>query len=441
MTPFWEIPLMGKILFGFFSAVSSSLSIYVSIHACTGRRERRFVLSALLSAAVSCALFLGVSDVFTSAEARVYPSVLARAVGALPYVLILLLLLTCAGCGSVLLYTDHTARREKITPCAIKEAFDVLPDGICFAAQDGLPLLVNVRMNRLCARLTGESLTNAKRFWNDLYTEQFRPAAEYRSVSPSPVLAFPDGDVWDFQRHIVSVNGKKVYEILAFDVTAQYRLNRELKERNDRLAAVGERLRRFTGELDRLTREKEILSARIKVHDDVGRLLLALRAYLEKPESERDRRTLLPLWRYTVSVLSRKEEVTNPCDYGSILADAKAIGVTVSRSGNCGALPEDALTSSILLTALRECISNTVKHAHGNRLNFSLTRSGMLLTAEFTNNGEQPAGKISETGGLSSLRSTVEAASGTMMVASKPRFILRLELPAEQPADKEILYV
>ena len=294
-------------------------------------------------------------------------------------------------------------------------------------------------MNRLCALLMGGSLTNAKRFWNELYTEQFKDNAECKSISPSPVLALPDGTVWDFQRHIVKVDGENVCELLAFDVTAQYCLNRELNERNRRLCAVGERLRKFTGEVEQLTREKEILSARIKVHDDVGRLLLSLRAYLEKPENERDRKALLPLWRYTVSVLQKKETAANPLDYESILSDAKSIGVSVIRADDTLDMPGDPQLRSILLTALRECVSNTVKHAHGDRLHFSLTRTGALLIAEFTNNGVQPTGRIAETGGLKNLRFTVESADGRMMVAAAPRFILRLELPVKS-ADKENLY-
>ena len=410
---FLDASVAARIILAIFATLSSTFAICVSINACERRREGRNILFSFFFAVASTLIFLGISDVFVSEEARVSPSVSA------------------SGCRT---------QKERITQEAIKEAFDILPDGICFATEDGLPLLVNVQMNRLCALLTGGSLTNAKRFWNDLYTEQFRSTAEYKSLSPSPVLELPDGRVWDSQRHIVNVDGKNVCELIAFDVTAQYRLNHELNERNKRLAAVGERLRKFTGELEQLTREKEILSARIKVHDDVGRLLLSLRAYLEKPESERDRKALLPLWRYTVSVLRRKEDAATPFDYENILSEAKAIGVSVTRSGDRSNIPDDPQIRNILLTALRECVSNTVKHAHGDRLNFSLPGPGELLTAEFTNNGEQPTGKISETGGLKNLRSAVEAADGRMMVTTNPRFILRLELQSKSD-DKENLYV
>ena len=440
MMTFFDASLIARIVLAIFATLSSSFAICVSVDALKKHRDRKYLLISLAASVISTTLFLGISDVFTSTDAVAPHSLLARMVGRMPYDVIILLLFACDAATVVLLRMGRIMRVDRITPWAIKEAFDILPDGICFATEDGLPLLVNVQMNRLCALLMGESLTNAKRFWNDLYTEQFRNTAEYKSISPSPVLGLPDGTVWDFQRHIVKVDGKNVCELLAFDVTAQYRLNQELKERNERLSAVGERLRRFNGEVERLTREKEILSARIKVHDDVGRLLLSLRAYLEKPENERDRKALLPLWKYTVSVLRRKEDAVNSFDYENILSDAKAIGVSVTRSGDRTDIPDDPKLRNILLTALRECVSNTVKHAHGDKLNFSLSSSGELLTAEFTNSGEQPTGKIIETGGLRNLRSTVESVEGKMMITTNPRFILRLELPNESD-DKENLYV
>lgn len=445
MTSFWEISLTGKITLGILCMLVSALSIYIFTTSCVRNTGIRYIMLSLVPASASTLMFIGISNVFAVIDIDVNPTQLASAVGSLSWIAILSLLLIFFGVDIALTARLQSVRRKKISPEAIKEAVDILPDGICFSTEDGLPLLVNVQMNRLCAMLTGTSLTNAKCFWNDLYFGQFKTIVKYRSTSPSTTLEFSDRSVWDFRRHIINVDGKEVCELLAFDITALYRLNRELKERNERLGAVRDRLRRFGNEVEHVTREKEILSARIKVHDDVGRLLLALRSYLEKPESERDRKTLLPLWNYTISVLNKKEVAANSVDYDKILSDAEAIGVTVTRSGEYKDMPQNDLTREILLTALRECVSNTVKHAGGNKLNFSLTRSEDLLIAEFTNNGKPPEGRINETGGLRNLRFTVERANGNMMISALPRFVLRLELPADTvflyERDKEKLHV
>jgi hypothetical protein len=53
---------------------------------------------------------------------------------------------------------------------------------------------------------------------------------------------------------------------------------------------------------------------------------------------------------------------------------------------------------------------------------------------EYTNDGLQPEGEISEGGGLSSLRQSVETAGGIMETDIYPKFILRLKIPSKEEA-------
>ena len=82
-----------------------------------------------------------------------------------------------------------------------------------------------------------------------------------------------------------------------------------------------------------------------------------------------------------------------------------------------------------MISAVHECLTNTVKHAGGDRLWLTLRSDGSILTAELTNNGAPPQGSIRETGGLLNLRRTVENAGGNMTTETAPRFLLRVELP------------
>ena len=51
---------------------------------------------------------------------------------------------------------------------------------------------------------------------------------------------------------------------------------------------------------------------------------------------------------------------------------------------------------------------------------------------EYTNDGIQPTKPISEGGGLSSLRQSVEEGAGTMETLITPHFILRLTVPLKE---------
>ena len=58
----------------------------------------------------------------------------------------------------LLQFRQHLRYREgTVTPDAIRQAIDLLPEGICVSAKDGTVRLANLKMDALCRELTGES--------------------------------------------------------------------------------------------------------------------------------------------------------------------------------------------------------------------------------------------------------------------------------------------
>ncbi|MGN0154115.1 MAG: hypothetical protein ACI4A3_06665, partial [Lachnospiraceae bacterium] len=107
------------------------------------------------------------------------------------------------------------------------------------------------------------------------------------------------------------------------------------------------------------------------------------------------------------------------------LKAAQAVDVEIVQTGE---MPAEGKVRDILIAALRECLTNTVKHAKGNKLYVAVCSDITQIMAEITNNGEPPKGTVLEAGGLKNLRHTVERAGGRMTVESTPRFLLRIEL-------------
>lgn len=93
-------------------------------------------------------------------------------------------------------------------------------------------------------------------------------------------------------------------------------------------------------------------------------------------------------------------------------------------------LPVSGEARSAVLAAIRECLTNTARHAGGDRL-FVFIKSGddtpRGIRVEITNNGKVPLTPVQEAGGLSNLRRMVERAGGIMTVESTPQFLLRLD--------------
>ena len=119
-----------------------------------------------------------------------------------------------------------------------------------------------------------------------------------------------------------------------------------------------------------------------------------------------------------------------PDAFHEAVSVARRIGVTVQVEGT---LPGKGIVRDLTAQAAEQCVTNTARHAEGDLLTVSVSTEGTRYRISFTNNGKAPEGPIRETGGLASLRRTVEAAGGTMTVQSVPAFRLELELDVENP--------
>ena len=312
-------------------------------------------------------------------------------------------------------------RKHGLHRSAVREALDNLPTGVCFFDRRGIVVLCNWQMYLLVYALTGRDLQSLD---------------EYRSMLESdPVngtrdggLFLLDGSAWRFSEAAVTGDGGAVYtQALASDVSELYRRQEELRRDNRALEQTALRLRRLSADVVAVTREEEILRMKMRVHDDIGRSLLATRQLLQqrRPTAELD----LGAWKNAISLLRGDGGETGEKDAMAQLLEAAAgIGVTISTDGE---LPADRKAAYLLITAMRECATNAARHAGGTEMYVRICSGGGKATAVLTNNGAAPDGEIKEGGGLSSLRARIEAAGGAMRVVSSPAFELTVSVPLE----------
>lgn len=410
------------------SLLVMTAAIIILIHAWTMQIQWRCRIYSGVLAVLSLALTQGLADVGMNLEQGFSLLYFSAVVGGIPWVFLALAILVIGFAEVEIAIELRRKRKDMLAPDAIREALDALPDGICFYAEDGQPLLVNEQMHKLGGELTGAEIMNGKTFFESLKSREIGEETGVIRKEPGVVVRTGDGKVWNFHRNELKAGGRKIKEITAYDVTKQDELCRELDERNQTLGCVNERLRKYSREIEKITREKEILNAKVRVHDDVGRSLLAFRAYLAQPQEKRDREQLLLLWHHTIAVMMN--EAVSPesgnSDWELLLEAAKAVDVMLIRDGE---LPKDKENRAVLISAVHECLTNVVKHADGSRLYIRIWKEGEKLLAEFTNDGRRPLEEIKEKGGLADLRHMVESAGGSMAIQSIPRFVLQVALP------------
>ena len=415
-----------------FFAISAIVLIlgaaYIIAAAVAMRLSRGYATCSVVLAAAVFIILQSMADVSLCAnEADPRFSLPAVILKDVPWIIVALVMVVIFAAEVLCLVAVNRAGRVKLSPGSVKESLDALPDGVCFFSEDGRILLSNRRMQHISSDITGIGILNGEKLWRCIEEKSVKT-----DVSDGLVILTSDSKVWNVRRSEIEAEGNRINEIVALDVTEQYELRRELEERNERLNSVNERLRIFSRDMSRLTAEKELLDAKIKVHDDLGRSLLAFRAYLTAEPSKRDRSKLLPLWRYVISVM--KKETAPSEEWDAIEKTAESLHIQIEINGDLPAgladLPVSGEVRSAIMAAIRECLTNTARHARGDRL-FVLIKCGADaphgIRIEITNNGRMPLTPVQEAGGLSNLRRMVERAGGNMTIESSPQFLLRLD--------------
>ena len=320
-------------------------------------------------------------------------------------------------------------RRSHLTPDAIREAVNLLPDGLCVSAPDGTVLLSNLKMSALCRTLTGGSLADAGRL-----VRQLRERGE--AQGDTILVRTEEGEVWLFTLRQLTTGGKRFDQLTAVDVTERYRIIDELREKNGLLQDIQRRMRAVSDLSADMFVAQEEAAARTALHNQLGQVLLMGKHCLQHPESTEAAVVYMTTTQMNAFLLGEAEEPEpRQADVlQNALLLARSIGVTATL---CGAPPEDAARRELLAFAIRECAANAVKHAEADALDVTLSpchpepsaAESKDLTVTIVNNGRPPKGPIAESGGLLSLRRRVEAAGGSMTVQSAPVFRLTLTLP------------
>jgi len=228
-------------------------------------------------------------------------------------------------------------------------------------------------------------------------------------------------------------------QIEATDITDLYRYTKELFENNKRLAAQYGRLRNILDNIVEINHEKEIISAKMKIHDELGRSILTTKRHLTNQTLADNVPELIELWSGTIRgledfALSGKDTETSP--EVELLKAAEMIGCRIRFEGD---RPEDSGAALLLYALVRESLTNAVRHAGATLLNVAITPAERGYHVEITDNGTQTPPGFAENGspaegsGLRNLRRRLEQEGASLAVKySGGGVALIAELPSEK---------
>lgn len=408
--------------------LSSFAGVLAFAMALSYRLKARYVLPGLLLSGASTAFFGFLSDAVRIRYFEVDPSSISKSLSFLPLWSVLLIVLLFWLGASFILCLIVRKRRHSLTAMSIKEAIGSLSLGLCFYDETGRVLLLNEQMGKESEVLFARPLYDGLSFWKGI--EGLSTASETLKAGEEKMVVLEGlkGHAKCFRRITHDFSGKRVYEILSTDISEELALKKELEGKNEELRAMGQRLRRYGENVSEVTREREILSARTKVHSNLGSLLLRTKKSLLAKEG--DYEPLLSEWKDITSLIFASDEAMDK--FEEAYKTAREVGVSIHYEGRRP--PKDSNAERIFGDALLECAINAARHADGDLLEAKGNEGPHEYFLSIKTNGRRPPSKIKEGGGLSSLRIMAENSGGKMNVSISEGFSLSLTVPKEEPS-------
>ena len=422
MTAFIELPMIARELISLWFAVLLFLSCAATFRLLS---QKSFLLAipSCLVLLTDYILLQWCSNISICNVKKIIPphsSVLMDGTGCVWLLLIGAFLTVLTVC--FLLHT-HRWRKTHLTPFSLKEGIDGLPSGLCWYYEDGVVALRNRVMEQLYTTITGGTL----------YDGNILKEALLCRMDEHSMMMLPDGTVWSIAFSTVKKDGILLFEICAHNMTEEYQTTLLLQEKQKQAQLANDKLTKYSRELAQMITAGEILSAKVRIHDELGQALLLTKKYLLCDGTEEDKKKLLYVLRKNNALMENHPSKSGKSYLEMIKEAAFDMGVTLVIEGK---MPSKAEVEDIITTAIHENLTNTIRHAQGNEMRVELTNGSGFCTAVFVNNGKTPSGPIEERGGLKTLRTLVESAGGIMKIEDQPQYKMTLRFETEEAAER-----
>lgn len=323
----------------------------------------------------------------------------------------------------------NNIRKRYQTSRMIRNAIDTYPEGICFSKPNGRVVLANKVFNSVCRRLTGHSITNAADMWQEL--EDIAGIDTTEDNRNELMLRLASGGIWRFRKKQLKMDNEHVLQIEAADVTELAELQNRLAESNRRVSELHSRQRELLKNIVQNNLDNEMLNAKIRIHDEFGRLLIMTKNALDGNVCRTDTEMIRRGWIEAVSAMENvtaRQPVRQQSPREELVRVAEMIGCHVEFRG---AEPEERKALLLLYAAVREALTNAVRHAGADRLIVEITEKDGYYDVRISDNGHGGTFPIREGSGLTGLRKRLEQERATLNYDVTDGLTLILKIPKE----------
>ena len=188
-------------------------------------------------------------------------------------------------------------------------------------------------MDELSYRIADQPVMNANEFFAQVQAGN-REGICRTERDGIPLLRFPDGRTWSFQKELLKTDGEEILQIVAIDTTELELLLEKRRNENRKLEEINHRLQEYGTSVESLATAKEWLDTKMRIHDTIGQNLMVTK-YLSTIRGMRPgAKRFAENWKRTVRMLQYDEDVVEPDDGMKYFLDAaRKVGVAVRLDG------------------------------------------------------------------------------------------------------------
>ena len=165
------------------------------------------------------------------------------------------------------------------------------------------------------------------------------------------------------------------------------------------------------------------------IHDELGHCLLATAKAITEESLAENADVLLESWNSTIHDFSNISTVWTVPDsslQSELMQVAELIGCRVSFHGE---QPKSRKALQLLYAAVREALTNAVRHADATKLTVKIEPCREHYHVEISDNGNVTVSKITEGNGLSALRQRLEQEGASLKVFCDSSVSLIVDIP------------
>lgn len=213
-------------------------------------------------------------------------------------------------------------------------------------------------------------------------------------------------------------------EIIAFDITEEYKLHKELNEQNKKLEENNKQILSNIDNIEELEREKNLLKLKNKYHDILGQNLSILQQYLNRQHISQENFEEIKFMIRKMFIDIEDTEDTN-ANLENLIKIHKKNETDIIIDGK---LPQNKEIAKVFFEIIREATTNAIRHADSSqifvKINEMLEETYMIIT----NDGKKPNEFITENQGIKDMRRKVDKLGGMFYISTVPEFSVNVSI-------------